>query len=333
MSAPEFVGRYAGLVHDGLRQAVARIPDQTMRRIASYQLGWCQADGTPAAGAGGKGIRGALALLAAEAVGCEAETGVPGAVAVELVHNFSLLHDDVMDHDVERRHRPTGWVTFGVGPAILAGTAMLTLAAQVVGDAAPHALPCLLDATQQLIGGQSDDLRLESAHAVTMDEVLRMEAGKTAALLRCAATIAPVMERAAPAAVSALAGYGHELGMAFQIVDDVLGIVGDPAATGKSASSDVRARKCSVPIVAALSAGCAASRRLREMFDAAPFADDEEVSVAAKLVGEAGGIDRATELAAQHAARAFACIERSPLRRDCVDELIALGYYVLDRDH
>ena len=112
-----------------------------------------------------------------------------GAVAVELVHNFSLLHDDVMDRDLERRHRPTGWVVFGDGQAILAGNAMLTLACECCsshGEAGRRALPCLTEAVHQLlISGQSDDLAFEGSATVDLAACLHMEAGKTGALLAC----------------------------------------------------------------------------------------------------------------------------------------------------
>ena len=150
-------------------------------------------------------------------------------MAVELVHNFSLLHDDVMDRDLMRRHRPSGWAAFGEGQAILAGNAMLTRAVEVLLDtglAGRRSLPCLLDATQLLISGQSQDLWLEGRDEVTLDQVLEMEAGKTAALLSCASSIGALGAGAPDRLVDALAAFGHELGIAFQLVDDILGVVG-----------------------------------------------------------------------------------------------------------
>ena len=329
---PESLGRTGDLVQPALRAAVDRLADERMRRIAEYQLGWCEPDGTPTAGHGGKGIRGALTVLTTEAIHADGTAALPAAAAVELVHNFSLLHDDVMDRDVERRHRPTGWVVFGDGPTILAGTAMLTLAVQVVGDDAPAALSCLLDATQKLISGQSDDLRLESAAEVRVEDVFTMEAGKTAALLSCAASIGPAAVHAPSETVAALAAYGYELGMAFQLVDDVLGITGDPAATGKSASSDLRANKRSVPIVAALRADNEAGRRLRDLLGGGPPASEDDVALAAKLVDEAGGIEWTQQQARACAERAFARLAGLDLVPAAAADLVALGHYVVDRD-
>jgi geranylgeranyl diphosphate synthase type I len=329
---PASLARTADLVQPVLHAAVARLADQRMRRIAEYQLGWCEPDGTPTDGHGGKGIRGALAVLTTEAVRGDPQAALPAAVAVELIHNFSLLHDDVMDRDVERRHRPTGWVVFGDGPAILAGNAMLTLAVQVVSESAPAALSCLLDATQKLISGQSEDLRLESAADVEVAEVLAMAGGKTAALLACAASIGPAAVHAPAWQVDALAGYGYQLGMAFQLVDDVLGITGDPAATGKSASSDLRAGKRSVPIVTALRADNAAGRRLRDLLRTGPPESEDDVALAAKLVDEAGGIEWTQRAAAECAERAFARLADAQLVPEVAVDLVALGHYVVARD-
>ncbi len=132
-------------------------------------------------------------MLSAEAVGAPASDGIPGALAVEFVHNFSLLHDDVMDGDTERRHRSTAWSVFGSSAAILAGDALLALAFETLLNVDPvraqAAQRSLAAATQQLIVGQVGDLEFERRLDVTLDECLEMAAGKTASLLACSASI------------------------------------------------------------------------------------------------------------------------------------------------
>jgi geranylgeranyl diphosphate synthase type I len=335
-SGPELLARVKVAVDPHLRTAVARIPDERMRLIAQYQMGWCDAGGSPT-DRGGKAVRPALAVLASRAVGAPLADGIAGAVAVELVHNFSLLHDDVMDRDVERRHRPTAWVVFGEGQAILAGNAMLTAAidALVATDPSGRSLPLLLRAIQELISGQSRDLILEGRADVQLDEVLEMEAGKTAALLSCAAAIGAGAAGASEATIRGLAAYGHELGIAFQLVDDVLGVVGDPAATGKSSSSDVRAGKRSAPIVAALRSGGDASRRLGELFAAGPPKTEDDVALATQLVTEAGGLDWARQQAGVCLDRALEQLDRlAPPQGDAaaLAELATLARYIVERD-
>src|SRR5215472_5018380 len=161
-----------------------------VRRVAAYHYGLADADGNPVRTGSGKALRPALALLSARAAGASPERGVTPAIAVELVHNFSLLHDDIMDGDTERRHRPTAWTVFGVGAAILAGDAMLALANDLLlEDTAPGGLwaaRCLSTAVQRLISGQGEDLAFEERGDVTLPECIEMAGDKTAALMTCA---------------------------------------------------------------------------------------------------------------------------------------------------
>jgi geranylgeranyl diphosphate synthase type I len=333
-TAPDVLARISDIVQPALRTAVSTMADDRMRLIASYQLGWCDAEGRPT-DAGGKAIRPALAVLSGEAVLGTSHCGLPGAVAIELVHNFSLLHDDVMDRDLTRRHRPTGWVAFGEGDAILAGNAMLTLAVQVLlatGIEGRRSLPHLMNATQVLISGQSRDLYLEGRDAVTVQEVLAMEAGKTAALLACASSIGALAAGAPDHVVEGLESFGHEVGMAFQLIDDVLGVVGDPSRTGKSASSDVRAGKRSAPIVAALTSDTAAGRRLAEVFAGGSPEDDDTVALATSLIDEAGGLAWATREADTRLAKAFDHISGLGLAEPAATGLADIATYIVARD-
>lgn len=329
----EVLHRVRTVVDPALRAAVDRLDNPIMRRVAGYQMGFVDADGQTA-DAGGKAMRPAFTVLAAEAMGAPAEQAVPAAVAVELVHNFSLLHDDVMDRDVVRRHRPTGWVVFGEGQAILAGNAMLVAAIEVLREAdADACVPVLLTAIQELIAGQSDDLDLEGREQVTVEDVLSMEAGKTAALLACATAIGAVAAGADRESVELLHAFGHDVGIAFQLVDDILGITGDPARTGKSSSSDIRANKRSAPIVAALNGTNDAAVQLGEMLGSGPLVADEDVQLAGKLVAEAGGLDFASDQADAHLATAMASLDTLAARHDApMQPLAALARYVVDRD-
>jgi geranylgeranyl diphosphate synthase type I len=318
-----------------LRAAVQSLPDERMRLVAGYHLGWLDAQGLDVDGGGGKAVRPAVALLCAEAAGGTAQDAVAPGVAVELVHNFSLLHDDIMDRDVERRHRPTAWTVFGEGQALLAGTAMLTAAVEVLhaaGPAGQRGLPCLLDAVQRLISGQSEDLALEGRPDADLDAVLHMEAGKTAALLSCSAALGALAVDAPPKVVDGLAAYGHELGMAFQLIDDILGITGDSTVTGKSASSDVRAGKRSAPIVAALAAGTDASTRLAGHFHDGPPESDDDVTEATKLIDEAGGLEWAAREADRRLAEALAHLDGLAIVPAASAQLAQLARFVVDRD-
>ena len=245
------------LVGPAIAAAVDRLSPE-VRTVAAYHLGL---DGSGA----GKALRPALALLSARAAGASPERGVPAAVAVELVHNFSLLHDDIMDGDTERRHRPTAWTVHGVGAAILAGDALLALAQDILlEDTAAQgtwAARCLSAAVLRLIAGQGADLAFEQRNDVNLPECLTMAGDKTAALMACACSIGAIHVGAPPGLAMGLAGFGAHAGLAFQLTDDLLGIWGAPEVTGKPVRADLRARKKSLPVVAALTSGSAGRGR------------------------------------------------------------------------
>lgn len=293
-----------------LKAAVDRLASP-MDTVSAYHFGWIDAQGNPADGDGGKAVRPALAVLSAEVTGAAPETGIPGAVAVELVHNFSLLHDDLMDGDEQRRHRDTVWKVHGPAQAILVGDALFALANEVLLELgtveAGRATRRLTTATRALIDGQAQDISYEHRDRVSVEECLEMEGNKTGALLACASSIGAVLGGADDRTADTLEKYGYHLGLAFQAVDDLLGIWGDPVSTGKQTWSDLRQRKKSLPVVAALAAGGPASERLGEILAADAKSSDfenfseEEFAARAALIEEAGGREwTAAEARRQH---------------------------------
>ncbi|MFH8366959.1 polyprenyl synthetase family protein [Streptomyces sp. NPDC018031] len=325
-----------------LRAAVARLAPP-MDAVAAYHFGWIDAEGRPTAADSGKAIRPALALISAEGAGAPAGTGIPGAVAVELVHNFSLLHDDLMDGDEQRRHRDTVWKVHGPAQAILVGDALFALAGEILLELgtveAGRATRRLTAATLRLIDGQAQDIAYEHRERVSVAECLEMEGNKTGALLACAASIGAVLGGADDRTADTLERYGHHLGLAFQAVDDLLGIWGDPVATGKQAWSDLRQRKKSLPVVAALADDGPAARKLADLLAAdakktdAEFMDFDEAEFAARaaLIEQAGGRDWTSEEARRQHATAVAALSDVDLPERVRAELTALADFVVVR--
>lgn len=285
-----------------LESAVARLSPE-MRLPVTYHLGWTDAQGRRLDGSGGKGVRAALAILSAQAVGAPAQAGVPAAVAVELVHNFSLLHDDIIDQDHERRHRATVWSLWGIGKAIIAGDALLSLAHEVLVEApsmqAFAAARRLAAATSAMIAGQAQDMAAEGARFSSLEACEKMEAAKTGALLGAASSLGAVLAGGGSGLEDALDTYGVELGLSFQAIDDVLGIWGDPKVTGKPAWSDLRQAKATLPVAAALAEDTAESAELAHLL-AADVRTEEDLARAAKLVEAAGGRAYAERSARDH---------------------------------
>ena len=287
----------------------------------------------------GKGTRPALAILSAEAAGAPAETGVPGAVAIELIHDFSLIHDDIIDNDAERRHRTTVWAKFGTGVGIVTGDALLTLAFEVVlSDPSPprvRAAKNLAEAVSAMNAGQSMDMAFEERSSVTLEECLAMERGKTGALLTYASSVGAILAGADDAVVDGLAEYGAHLGVAFQAVDDLLGIWGDPERTGKPAGADLRERKKSVPVVIALNSGTSAADELAELY-ARPELDAADVEAATALVEAGGGRDETLALARTHYDSAVSALDSVAKREEvdvqAVEEMRSLAEFIVGRD-
>jgi geranylgeranyl diphosphate synthase type I len=337
---PEVLSRSREAIMPAMRAAVGRLEPE-VGRLVSYHLGWTDAEGRPGQGHGGKMIRPALALLSAEAVWADASLAVPGGVAVELVHNFSLIHDDIIDGDHERHHRPTVWSLWGIGPAIVAGDALETLAHQVLLSASPAtaatASAALAEATAAMIGGQAEDIAFEGRRGVTVDECMSMCAAKTGALLGCASSIGAILAGASQTTVGALRDFGRHLGLAFQAVDDLLGIWGDPTRTGKPAGSDLRQRKKSMPVVSALAAAGDEADELRELILGTPDVplsplSDDEVERAAFLVEACGGREWTSVRAKSHLDSALGALERVRLSALPHRELADVAVFVVERE-
>ena len=323
------------LVEPALRAAVETLP-ASMRRIAGYHLGWWDQHGAPAAHPAGKAVRPTLTLLCAALVGGSPREAVPAGVAVELVHNFSLLHDDVMDGDLTRRHRPTAWAVFGIGGAILAGDALLTLALDVLAESAhPASAPgmrMLSAAVQELVDGQCADMEFERRSTVDLAECQGMAAGKTAALMGAACALGGSFGGGSAEEVRHLRAFGEHLGLAFQHVDDLLGIWGDERATGKPVFSDLRNRKKSLPVVYALTSGTPAGAELAAVYAGTEPLTDEELRRAAGLTDRAGGRAWSQEQADHLMAQALARLEHLP-PTPAATELTDLAQRLTTRTH
>ncbi|MGW4023568.1 polyprenyl synthetase family protein [Streptomyces sp. NPDC005009] len=329
--------RLRTLVRPALTEAVPRLGPE-LRRVAAYHMGWTDADGRPTAADSGKGLRGCLALLSAEVSG-RPEAGLPGAVAMELVHNFSLLHDDVIDLDRSRRHRPTAWTVFGIGPAIVAGDALLTLALSVLLESgtptAAEAVAAMLAATDRMIDGQAKDLSFQVQQDLTVDDVLDMFERKTGALFGVAASIGAILAGAEPAMVAALNRYGTSLGIAFQAVDDLLGTFGDPEVTGKDVGGDVRRRKLTLPLATALSSEQEAAAELRAIMKTDGELDAGLVGRATRLIEECGGREVTRQYVREHHNTAITALEsiRSSASAEAWQSLHRIAVFSVERSH
>lgn len=227
-----------------------------MQHMVAHHMGWAD----PSA-ARGKRIRPLLMLLSCAGTGEDWKDCVPAAGALELLHNFSLIHDDIQDKSETRRGRPTIWNLWGVAQAINIGDALFALAhlsmqrtseAELPPQTILAALKIFDDACLALTRGQFLDLAFETRTHVTTDEYMQMITGKTAALLSASTAIGALLGKADPNLVDSYRQFGYHLGIAFQILDDLLGIWGNSDLTGKPHADDLRSNKKTLPVIYAM---------------------------------------------------------------------------------
>jgi len=346
MSQPEAPGRpaldalerYRGAIVAEVRAAVGRAdaPPYTLMR---YHLGWDDAEGCPVESRGGKLLRPALLLLCCEASGGDWSNALPAAAAVELLHNFTLLHDDVEDGSDQRHGRDTVWRVWSEAEAINAGDGMFGLAHLTLlglserGHPAERVLEAarLLDeATLLLCEGQHRDLRYGNGRQIGSADYLAMIDGKTAALLGASCAIGALLSGVDEATVRQFYEFGRRLGLAFQIRDDLLGCWGDASETGKSSGDDIRAGKQSYPIVVALEQASEKEReQLRTVLGRADTSD-AELSTCRGLLEQLGARDDGERAAREHAEAAIEALRGLSLGDQRV-ELEALARFAAER--
>jgi geranylgeranyl diphosphate synthase type I len=267
---------------------------------------------------------------------------LPAAAALELLHNFSLIHDDIEDGDAERRGRPTVWKIWGEPQAINAGDALFTLSRLALHHLRDRGLsPALVQAANQafdraclaLCEGQFLDISFEKRLDVTIGEYLEMVGGKTAALLGLSAQLGALIGSADSSLAEMYQRFGAKLGVAFQIYDDILGIWGDESQTGKPAGSDLRRRKKSFPIVYALH--CregAAGHKLADLYSL-PRLDDAQVQLALGILDSVAAREHTLAVAHDHYQAALAALEETGIVGSAQDELRTLAEFVISRGY
>ncbi|MGE5462807.1 MAG: polyprenyl synthetase family protein [Syntrophothermus sp.] len=276
-----------------LQRQVSRLDSprtQPFHEMLTYHMGWTGEGAGPEAA--GKRIRPLMVLLCTAAAGGDWQKALPAAAAVELVHNFSLVHDDIQDNSAKRRGRPTAWVKWGAPMAINVGDALFVISNQAImdlhkdypADVVVRAAVILHNTCLELTRGQFLDMSYEERNDLGADDYWPMVAGKTAALLSACCQIGALLGGADEARQDAYRSFGHYLGLAFQVQDDILGIWGDEAVTGKSAASDLVEGKNSLPVLAGLSARGKFAARWKQ----GPIQPHEVEEIARLLTNEGG---------------------------------------------
>ncbi len=299
MSTPliqEYFDRYLPALEAEM-QAVVAAAEEELRDLYGmlrYHMGWEDDHFRPIRGTRptGKRIRPVFCLLSCEACGGDWQRALPAAAAVELIHNFSLIHDDIEDGDATRRGRPTLWALWGMPQALNAGDTLFALAYRALFRLEERGVPpetvivafqVLNQACIRLTEGQFLDLRFERRDDVSVDDYLAMAARKTAELIAASCELGAIVAGAPPDLRQSLRRFGYHVGVAFQMQDDILGIWGDPEVTGKPVGSDVQRGKKTFPVLYAMDREPA----LRGIFARTPLSD-EDLRAAMDLIHQSG---------------------------------------------
>lgn len=301
-----------------------------------YAMGWLNADGTPYHQPSGKRLRPLLLFLCAEAAHGDWQKTLPAAAAVELLHNFSLIHDDIQDNSETRHNRPTVWKIWGVANAINAGDAMFTLAYQALesltGTLSADQLLYLwrvFNATNiELTRGQHLDMRFETQPSVSVADYISMIKGKSAALIATSALFGAFIPTADVVLAEYYASFGLNLGIAFQIHDDILGIWGDPSLTGKSVATDIVSRKKSLPVLY----GLERSTELAEMY-ARPSLSDEDVLAIVERLTQLGAQEYAAQEELAYYTKAKEALAQANPRQETQGALEAFIAFLFNRSY
>ncbi|MBI4198365.1 MAG: polyprenyl synthetase family protein [Chloroflexi bacterium] len=337
---PEALDRYRGVLDAAIKALAPREP-RGLYDMLRYHLGWAdQAGQEVEGGSTGKALRPTLCFLTAEALGCPWPRAVTAAAALELVHNFSLIHDDIQDGDTERRGRPTVWSLWGVGQALWAGNAMRVLSDRALtSDGLPsakgrQAARLLTQAYLEIIEGQYLDLEFERRTDIGVASYLDMISRKTGALIRCAVELGALVATDDSEATGALCAWGSHLGQAFQVRDDILGIWGNPALTGKPVGNDIRRKKKTFPVIHGFQHATGAALAALKAAYGPLAAGEEQVEEVLGALEETGAYREAQSLVERETGQAIEALGgvKTPLSPTAREQMVQLTTFLAHRD-
>lgn len=316
----------------------ASLPLYDMMR---YHMGWIDESGRTRRDTAGKRLRPILCLAACRALNGNWRSALPVAAAVELVHNFSLVHDDIQDSSIERRGRPTVWHLWGQPQAINVGDGLHALALSsllrlgeggISHEKTVRAARILGEASLKLCEGQYRDISYECQLDIRVKDYLAMISGKTAALFGSSVEIGAMIATDNEKSIASVRNFGQALGMTFQVHDDVLGIWGDEKRTGKSGSSDIQLKKKCLPVVYALEKTKGEDQeRLRQIYqkDTLSAADEDEVTA---LLNKLDTRSYAEGVSMRFYDQAMSELNALAVPETAKAELRAIAGFMLDRD-
>lgn len=337
---PQMFQRYRANISRSLRDSLSQ-QHSDVYDMLRYYMGWVDENGRPHEAMEGKALRPTLCLFACEAVGGALEMAMPSAVALEFIHNFSLIHDDIQDRDEIRHNRKTLWAVWGDPKALVAGNVLRVVADECLHqlldsgldyDRALAAGTLLTEAYLEMIEGQYLDLQFEGRHDISMSDYLNMISRKTGALIRCSLNLGAVVGAQEQGVADAFKESGRAMGYVFQIIDDVLGVWGDEETTGKPVGADIRRKKNSYPVVYTMGrANDKDQKMLNEIYEKDEL-DDSDVDSVLAVMDRLDVKNQAQQEAEKYANVALESLAPVELSREARQEVEDLAHFLLVRD-
>jgi geranylgeranyl diphosphate synthase type I len=314
--------------------------------MLKYCFGWEDQQGKEISGETGKGLRPALCLFAAEALGGSYYKAIYAAISLELIHNFSLIHDEIQDFDEFRHHRPTLWAVWGPEKALVAGDVLKVIADKSIEDFGKYTVrdennnfelhrectKLLTEACLQMIEGQYLDITFEKEINVGIDQYLDMISKKTGALIRCSLNLGALIGTKDPNLIRIFKNAGTALGFGFQIKDDILGIWGTEDSTGKPVGSDIKRKKKSIPILHSINSASYKSKRiLINIFQKEELLDNDIITVLS-IMDDTKSLDYSETLAREYCDKSIDHIYSANLTDESMEDFIELAEFLALRE-
>lgn len=344
MSNPiaNILGKYAADIDKTIKETLVESPD-FIQGVIGYHFGWVDQNFEPANFERGKMFRPTISLLVYEALTGQYQAALPVAASIELIHNFSLLHDDIEDNDVERRGRPTAWTIWGKSLVINAGDHLYSLAYKTLYRLDTKQFPpervfavfrLINEACIALTEGQDLDLRFETIPDVSTEMYIDMVYKKTGALVEAAILSGAKLGTSNERILQNYYEFARNIGIAFQIRDDMLGIWGDTAKTGKSAANDLYRKKKTLPVIYMLEKASGARQETLKAYYATPDPLSEtEVDFVRESLAWADAYDYTQTIANTYQEKSFRALDNIGLTNQAQTDLETMAKFLIDRSY
>ncbi len=343
MNVEEILNEHLEMIDNEIKELFKGYDDPSkLYDMMQYHLGWLDENFKPTIHYGGKRFRPTLCLLVYNALSGVYDKALPAAAAVELIHNFSLIHDDIEDRDATRRHKPTIWklwgeaqgINTGDGMHVLANLAAIRLRERDVNDTRiVDVLTILNETVMRLCEGQFQDMSFEESMDVTTDMYLNMVTGKTAALIQASTEIGALLATEDEKIIEHFKNFGKTIGIGFQIRDDIIGVWEKSESTGKPKASDIMNKKKNLPVIHALENSSKEHRETMQEIYAKEKLTNEDIETVLNILHETGSYEYSQNVAKKYEDEALKELSKINISNKAMEKIRELSMFLVRRNY